>query len=204
MEPSAAPILTDAHLARLSRDGNRRAFELLAQRWSGRLHRFIRRMVGSDEEARDLCQETLLRAYQRIGRLRRPEGFRAWLHQIALNLCRDRARAVRARPELIGVDDLHQLPAPPALRREDPLARAERADLGRLLEELLAALPPEQRSAILLREFQGLNSREIGGLTGVAAATVRSRIYYGLKTLRGALQKRGIAPEHPGGGGEPA
>jgi RNA polymerase sigma-70 factor (ECF subfamily) len=65
----------------------------------------------------------------------------------------------------------------------------------------LARIPLEQRNAILLREFEGFNSRQIAAITGVPAATVRSRIYYGLKTLRRLLPEHGVTPQHLRTGG---
>ena len=68
----------------------------------------------------------------------------------------------------------------------------EQISLSRVLEEALDRIPPEQRSAILLREYHGFTSEEIGEIAGVPAATVRTRIYYGLRSMRRALAERGI------------
>ena len=85
--------MTDAQLATLSREGDREAFGLLASRWDRRLFGFLHRLLGDEASAREACQEALLKAYRNIGRLRRPEHFKAWIHQIAINLCRDRGRS---------------------------------------------------------------------------------------------------------------
>jgi RNA polymerase sigma-70 factor (ECF subfamily) len=72
-------------------------------------------------------------------------------------------------------------------------AGAEQASLSGVLGTVLAELPAEQRNAILLKEYQGFTSEEIGEMTGVPAATVRTRIYYGFRTLRKVLGERGVS-----------
>ncbi len=188
--------MTDAQLALLSQRGDRRAFSLLARRWDRGLYRFVRRMVGDAEEARDVCQETLLKAYLNIGRLREPEHFKSWLHQIGLNLCRDRGGLHRDGKGLeiapLEESDAENRPAP----LPSPLQEAERADLAAILEQALARLPEDQRTAILLGEVEGFTSQEIARITGGSASTIRSRIFYGLKALRRMLPEYGITEEH--------
>ncbi len=193
--------MSDTQLTVLSQEGSRRAFGLLAKRQQGALFRFLRRLLGDDEEARDACQETLLKAFLNVGRLREPRHFRSWIHQIALNLCRDRgrgnmkaAKVVRPLPHTGG----GELDAAAAA---GSLAEGQRADLSLVLREALGRLPLEQRTAILLREVQGFNSEEIARITGVPAGTVRSRIYYGLRALRGMLPEYGVAGRPFGEGG---
>jgi RNA polymerase sigma-70 factor (ECF subfamily) len=185
--------LSDAELVALSQDGDVGAFNQLAGRWQSSLYGFVRRTLGDGEDARDVCQEALVKAYTNITRLRDGGKFKSWLHYIALNLCRDRFRSPRARTESLtyeegGAADL----AAPASAPSD--RQAETAMLGGVLDSVLSELPQEQRHSILLREYQGLTSEEIGEIMGVPAATVRTRIYYGLRTMRKALDERGIGP----------
>jgi RNA polymerase sigma-70 factor (ECF subfamily) len=192
--------MTDAQLATLSQSGSREAFGVLAERWNRPLYRFLHRMLGDEEAARDTCQETLLKAYRNLDRLRDPERFKPWLHTIALNACRDRGRSTRLRRlREVGLDESE--PLEPATEDSDPLAEAERRDVGEVLAKALARLPIDQRTAIVLREYQGFNSAEIATLTGVPATTVRSRIYYGLKALRRMLPEHGVTQSHLQDGG---
>ncbi len=186
--------MTDTELAALAKEGNVQAFNRLARRWEAPLFLFIRRMLGNDEDARDACQDAFLKAYQNIGRLRDPVRFKAWLHHIALNLCRDFGRASKVRTAQPFEEGLRQDAT--ARRYVGKVAAtdqaAERSSLAGLLGDLLGRLPDEQRTAILLREYQGFTTTEIAEITGVPPATVRTRIYYGLKGLRRHLGQRGI------------
>ncbi|MBD3334882.1 MAG: sigma-70 family RNA polymerase sigma factor [Candidatus Eisenbacteria bacterium] len=190
---------SDADLVAQSQRGNLEAFNSLALRWNDGLYRFIRRTLGNDEDARDICQEALVKAYQNIGRLRDPEKFRAWIHHIALNLCRDWYRSARRRrePESYDATDRQDGRAlEDADRRWATDHASERRSLGEVLHEIMEGLPLDQRTAILLREYQGFTSQEIAQITGVPAATVRTRIFYGLKSARKMLQERGITTDH--------
>lgn len=188
--------MTDEQLVALTQGGNTQAFNGLAARWEGSLYRFTLRTLGNPEDARDVCQEALLKAYQQIGRLREGGKFKAWVHHIALNLCRDRFRSPARRAETRSIDDEEYKEGALAaeLAAQSPSQiRPERAVLMRTIEEVLGFLPAEQRTAILLREYQGFTSEEIGEITGVPAATIRTRIFYGLKSMRKMLDERGIS-----------
>lgn len=183
--------MTDAELVTLTKEGNLNAFNQLAGRWESSLYGFTRRTLGNAEDARDVCQEALVKAFQNIARLRDGGKFKSWVHYIALNLCRDRFRSPRSKAELLSFDE-STIEDAPALGAEPADALAEQSVLSDVLHSVLEELPQEQRSSILLREFQGFTSEEIGEMMGVPAATVRTRIYYGLKTMRRVLEERGI------------
>jgi RNA polymerase sigma-70 factor, ECF subfamily len=176
---------TDAELVVLSQKGDAEAFNELARHWQAALYRFTRRLLGDGEEARDVCQVTLLRAYQNLPRLRDPAKFKAWVHLIALNLCRDQRRSPRARFETEPFEE-------GASGAAGPERALDRARLAETLDGVLARVSAEQRAAIVLREYQGFSTEEIAEMTGVPAATVRTRIFYGLKAVRAMLRERGI------------
>jgi RNA polymerase sigma-70 factor (ECF subfamily) len=185
--------LTDAELVARSQAGDVAAFNELAARWETALYGFTRRTLGDAEDARDVCQEALVKAYQNIRRLRDGEKFKSWIHYIALNLCRDRFRSPRSRAEHVPFEDEGPDPRGAAASRTERTDHsAEAGSMSALLTAVLDELPAEQRTSIVLREYQGLTSEEIGEIMGVPAATVRTRIFYGLKALRAALRARGI------------
>jgi RNA polymerase sigma-70 factor (ECF subfamily) len=190
--------MSDAELVQLTQSGNLHAFNQLAGRWESSLYGFVRRTLGDAEDARDVCQEALIKAFRNIERLRDGGKFKSWVHYIALNLCRDRFRSPRGRAETVPFEEggfAETGEAPATARSRDTDRLAETTTLSDMLQSVLAELPAEQRTSILLREYQGFTSEEIGEVMGVPAATVRTRIYYGLKTLRRVLQERGIRPE---------
>jgi RNA polymerase sigma-70 factor (ECF subfamily) len=190
---------SDAELVALAQEGDMEAYNSLVRRWDPSLYRFARRLLGNDEDARDVSQEALVKAYLNIRRLRDPGKFKSWVHHIVLNLCRDRYRSPRSRAVTEAYEEgqpgeLTMVTEGPVMAGPD--VSAHRSGLSEILESALDRLPPEQRTAILLREYQGLNSEEIAEVTGVPAATVRTRIFYGLKTVRRILREMGIEGQH--------
>jgi RNA polymerase sigma-70 factor (ECF subfamily) len=83
---------TDEELVARARDGDASSFDVLVRRWERKIRGAIYRIVGSDDDALDLCQETFLKAYRGLGSFKQEARFSSWLYQIALNLCRDRLR----------------------------------------------------------------------------------------------------------------
>lgn len=189
-------LLSDEELVRLTQAGDASAFNRLAARWEGSLYRFVRRVLGNSEDARDVCQEAFVKAYQNLPRLREGAKFKSWVHHIALNLCRDRFRSVKSRGETVSLDDApRDVEARPVGERWHADAAAVAGNLQAVLESLLDAIPAEQKTCLLLREAHGFNSQEIADITGVPAATVRTRIFYGLKAVRRAAEARGLTVE---------
>lgn len=154
-----------------------------------RLFCLARRLCSDPEEARDLVQETFLRAARRPGSLP-PDFDRAegWLVRVLVNLCRDRYRrlAVRRRPEV--VHNLKQ--EPPASPESQAVARAS-------VQAALAHLKPKRRAVIVLRELEGLPVAEVAKLLGMNPGTVRWHHSSGRKELATILQTDPIAT-HPG------
>ncbi len=188
-------ILSDEDLVAMSQEGDMAAFNSLAARWESSLYGLARRSLGNAEDARDACQEALVKAYLNIRRLRERSKFKGWVHHIVFNICRDRFRSAQASAETRpyeegGADELRIAGA--RARAASPERHAETAHAQGVLGDALRRLPAEQRTSILLREYHGFTSEEIGEITGVPAATVRTRIYYGLRAMRKTLRERGI------------
>ena len=176
-----------------SLNGDQRAFGNLAKRWEGSLYRFALRTLGDPDEARDVCQDALIKAYENLPRLREASKFKSWAHHIVLNLCRDRYRKNRGTP--VSLDDSGPLELVQGGAGAASDYGAEQVSRQEMLAEILSGLPEEQRTALLLREYHGMNSKEIAEITGVPAATVRTRIFYGLKGVRKAVTQRGLQME---------
>ena len=183
---------TDEELVALSIGGDVDSFNQLVLRWERPIFALAYRVIGREEEARDVVQETFLRAFRGIGYLRGQAKFSSWVYRIALNLCRDWIRRERRAPILPtpeGVDVI-ELAAEqgPVESIEDLVARN---DISKVVAELMTRLPEEQRTAIVLKEYHGLTFQEIADLQGVPLSTVKTRLYQGLNVLRRHLQQQG-------------
>jgi len=200
---------TDEELVAKSMRGDADSFNELILRWERPIYALAYRQIGREEDARDVCQETFLRAYRALNGFRGQAKFSSWLYRIALNLCRDWLRRERRAPTVQAPDgvDLTELAGAcePSESIEDLVARR---DLSRTVEHAMALLPEEQRTAIILKEYHGLTFQEIADLIGCPLSTVKTRLYQGLTVLRrelvpaGSIAKnatidapRGVPPE---------
>ncbi len=179
---------TDEELVARSIDGDADSFSELIHRWERPIYALAYRTIGREEDARDVCQETFLRAYRALSGFRGQAKFSSWLYRIALNLCRDWVRRERRRPVVQMADDvdLVELAAErePVEQIEDLVARR---DMTRLVQRAMALLAEEQRTAIILKEYHGLTFQEIADLVGCPLSTVKTRLYQGLTVLRREL-----------------
>ncbi len=177
---------TDEALMLAYRDGDATAFELLYQRWRGRLYRFIAHQArGSSDE---LFQDVWLRVVGARGQYEVTAKFSTWLFRIAHNRLIDHYRSqgrdiveFYADPE---DDPAESLPAP---EQEMPAVMLERRQTAQRILDALAELPQPQREAFLLAEESGLSLAEIARITGVGQETAKSRLRYAISRLRQAL-----------------
>ena len=149
---------------------------------------FVYRMTGDAEDARDLAQEVFVRAYRaiRAGKVRRRSGaFSTWLFQIARNAALDALR-YRKRHPTVSLDADLGPGAPPGRERTAP-ETLEARELGRHIAEAVARLPANQRAAIVLSEYRGLDAEAISAILKCSRKTVENRLYRARQTLRRRL-----------------
>ena len=186
-------MTSDEDLVARSIAGDTDSFNQLVKRWERPIYALAYRTLGRDEDARDVTQETFLRAFRSIGGFRGQAKFSSWLYRIALNLCRDWIRQERRAPVVQapeGIDVIEMASEPePGESIEDVVARR---NLSAHVQRAMATLSEEQRSTIILKEYQGLTFQEIADLQGCPLSTVKTRLYQGLTVLRRELDRMGI------------
>ena len=189
---------TDEELVARSIGGDAESFNQLILRWERPIYALAYRTIGREEDARDVCQETFLRAFRALPGFRGQAKFSSGLYRLALNLCRDWIRRERRTgfvqpPEDTDLMDLIAAEEP-SESIEDLVARKDQI---RAIERVMARLPEEQRTAIVLKEYHGLTFQEIADLMGCPLSTVKTRLYQGLSVLRRELAKTQADPKGP-------
>jgi RNA polymerase sigma-70 factor (ECF subfamily) len=183
---------TDEELVARSMRGDADSFNELILRWERPIYALAYRTIGREEDARDVCQETFLRAFRALPAFRGQAKFSSWLYRIALNLCRDWMRRERRAPLVQPPEDVDLMELAAAAEPAESIEElVSRKDLTRLVERAMAKLPEEQRTAIVLKEYHGLTFQEIADLVGCPLSTVKTRLYQGLTVLRRELAKSG-------------
>ena len=184
MEPEAVTL----PIAACQREGSgeRAAFERIMQDYERRVLRIALRLLRHPQDAQDAAQEVFLRLYKHLGRLDGSRGYEAWLFRVTVHVCRDiarrrrRAAGLEEAPELVSCDP----------HAEDRTALAEQRAIVR---RGLGFLGEKERAALVLRDVEGLSTREVAGILGSSENTVRSQISTARLKLReytARLQKR--------------
>ena len=198
MHASGVMTWTDEELVARSRTGDMDSFNQLILRWERPIYALAYRVIGQEEDARDVAQETFLRAFRALPGFKGQAKFSSWIYRIALNLCRDWIRRKRRTPvsQMPEDLDLSELAAERGASEsvEDLVARRE---LSAVVEEVMALLPEEQRTAVILKEYHGMTFQEIADLQGCPLSTVKTRLYQGLSVLRKHLKERTPSPTQP-------
>jgi RNA polymerase sigma-70 factor (ECF subfamily) len=181
---------SDEELVARSIGGDQESFNQLVLRWERPIYALAYRVIGREEDARDVCQETFFRAFRALNGFRGQAKFSSWLYRIALNLCRDWVRKERRTPVVQAPEELEVLEMS-ALREPTPSVEdlVARRELTGIVERAMARLPEEQRTAIILKEYHELTFQEIADLVGCPLSTVKTRLYQGLAVLRRELAK---------------
>jgi RNA polymerase sigma-70 factor (ECF subfamily) len=164
---------SDEVLVEAFQAGDIAAFDDLVRRWDRKIQGAIYRIMGSEEEARDLCQEAFLKAYRALPGFKGEARFSSWLYQIALNLCRDRMRRRKGKT-LVSLDEVSE--GGVSLREAGPSA--------------LEIVEANDR-------YQDLTFQEVAGALGLPVSTVKTRLYRGLQQLRDHLQRQGLQNSAP-------
>ena len=194
---SLAMTSTDEELVARSKGGDADSFNQLILRWERPIYALAYRVIGREEDARDVCQDTFLRAFRALPGFKGEAKFSSWVYRIALNLCRDWMRKQRRAPTMQmpeGVDPIEMASERGPVESIETLV--ERRELSGVVEEAMKLLPEEQRMAIILKEYHGMTFQEIADLQGCPLSTVKTRLYQGLSVLRRHLEKNGrMAPQ---------
>ena len=181
--------LTDEELVARIQGGDSESFNQLVLRWERPMYALAYRVLGREEDARDVCQESFLRAYRALPTFKGQAKFSSWLYRITLNLCRDWIRRYRRTPVVQLAEDVElQEVSANVARPESVETLVARRELSAVVEEAMAELPEEQRTAIILKEYHGLTFQEISDLQSCPLSTVKTRLYQGLAVLRKRLE----------------
>ena len=179
-------------------DGDVNAFETLVKEYEKNVYNLALRMTGNSEDAADMSQEAFIKAYNSLSSFRGDSKFSVWLYRIVSNVCLDYLRS-RTRKPTVSLstenDDGEEVELDIADESQSPELLLDRSLTRDAVRRGLAALPPDHREILLLREIQGLSYEEIAAALDLEAGTVKSRIFRARKKLCSFLIKDGNIPE---------
>ncbi|MGH8456069.1 MAG: RNA polymerase sigma factor RpoE [Stenotrophobium sp.] len=170
---------SDEQLVLRAQKGDKRAFELLVRKYQYKIIQLVSRLVG-DADSQDVAQETFIKAYRALNGFKGNSAFYTWLYRIGINTAKNHLVARNRRPsnQDIDVQDAEQYGHTEQLSDMDtPEAQLLTEEIKTKVAETIAALPPDLRQAITLRELEGLSYEEIAEVMDCPIGTVRSRIF---------------------------
>ena len=178
--------IEDATLVERSRNGDLDAFNQIVRRYQLRVYNLAARILGDRTAAEDVAQDTFVSAYKALARFR-GGSLRAWLLRIASNLCYDRLRSAKRRPEQ-SLDEAMESPGfhVPS-RNPSPEQQAISRELHDHVQRAILGLPFDQRNTIMLVDVQGLSYEEAAEAMDVSMGTVKSRLSRARAAVRDAL-----------------
>jgi RNA polymerase sigma-70 factor (ECF subfamily) len=164
-------------------NGDMNAFHALMSRYQRQVFYAVKAVVFDTEDAKDITQQAFVKAFQKIGRLRKKERFRSWIMTVAMNCARDHLRKKKDECELFeNVHDSGQSVEGIAMSRE----------MVRKVKEAVSKLPHRQRMVLGLRLFREMDFEEISEIMEIKAVTARASFHFGMRNLLKRLKQEGI------------
>lgn len=170
----------DTVLVERVQGGDKRAFDLLVQKYQHKIVNLISRYVSDNAEQLDVAQEAFIKAYRAIGNFRGDSAFYTWLYRIAINTAKNYLVAQSRRPPQSDVDsaDAEQFEIDTRLKdRDTPENELLREEIEQMVYRTIEELPEDLRMAVTLREMEGMSYEEIAQAMDCPIGTVRSRIF---------------------------
>ncbi len=179
MDADKAPD-TDKQLVARVQKGDRHAFDLLVLKYQYKVHAIVSRYIHDFDEVNDVVQEAFIKAYRALGNFRGDSQFYTWLYRIAVNTAKNYLVARNRRPPAydVEVEDAEFYAGSDLLKDIDsPESLYFRDELEKAVDQAIESLPEDLRTAVTLREFEGLSYEDIAAVMDCPVGTVRSRIF---------------------------
>lgn len=181
---------TDRQLVERVQRGDKTAFDVLVRKYQHKIVKLCTRYVHDHAEAQDVAQEAFIKAYRALPRFRGDAAFYTWIYRIAINTAKNHLVSAHRRPvdETVDLQDPDQFEANARLSDNDTPERLLLTDeIKRTVDAAIKALPDELRTAIVLRELEGMSYEEIAQAMECPVGTVRSRIFRAREAIEARL-----------------
>ena len=177
----------DQALVERAQRGDQKAFGMLVEKYQRKLGRLLSRMMRDQTEVEDVVQESFIKAYRALPNFRGDSAFYTWLYRIGINTAKNHLVAMGRRPQAsrdIEIEDAENFEDGDELRTmETPETELMTKEIAKTVNETMMSLPDELRTAISLRELEGLSYEEIATMMNCPIGTVRSRIFRARETI---------------------
>ncbi|MBI4722282.1 MAG: sigma-70 family RNA polymerase sigma factor [Candidatus Stahlbacteria bacterium] len=179
-------LLSDKVLVKRAKSGDFHSFDELVSRYETKVYNLAYRMLGSQDDAKDILQETFISAFKALNNFREKASFSTWIYRIATNACLMKFRT--KEPRVISIDK-EPLVAETIDWSESLSDTLDREELKKVLDKAISSLPKTHRVVFVLRDIEGLSSSEASKVLNISIAAVKSRLHRARLYLREKLSK---------------
>ncbi len=180
----------ESTLIEKSIQGDVASFEKLIVKYNRYVYNIAFRMMGNEEDAKDMSQETLIKAFKAIGQFKMEASFSTWLYRITINVCKDELR--KRKESVLSYDAVlnDESTLKDIIKDEEanPILIYEKVELKSSIESALNKLSEDNKSVVVLKDLLGYSYEEIGEILQIPIGTVRSRLNRSRSTLKNILQ----------------
>ncbi len=171
---------TDQQLVLRVKNGDKQSFDLLVLKYQHKIYGLVRRYIHDDTESQDVTQEVFIKAYRAMGKFRGDSAFYTWLYRIAINTAKNYLVSKNRRPPYsdIDIEDAEYFEGATAMQANNsPEQELFKNELEKVVYSSIEQLPADLKTAVMLREFDGMSYEQIADIMQCPVGTVRSRIF---------------------------
>ena len=182
--------------------GDEKAFNQLVSLWYKRIYNYCLKQCSHDEIASDITQRTFIAVFRNLSKLKEVRAFKSWIYRIATNFCHEEGRK-RAKAKTVPFTMVRNEEGETVIAEEgeakgmlfNPEMSFRQIELENILFGCLQELPKDQRTVIIMKEYEGMKFREIAEVMSTSENTVKTWLYRGLKLLKAKLEEKNITKE---------
>jgi RNA polymerase sigma-70 factor (ECF subfamily) len=198
--PANANRELDQVLVERAQAGDKKAFGLLVEKYHRKLARLLSRMIRDQTEVEDVVQESFIKAYRALHNFRGDSAFYTWLYRIGINTAKNYLVSLGRKPQVLNdveIEDAENFEGGTDMRSmETPETAMATKQIAQTVKDTVETLPEDLRTAITLRELEGMSYEEIADIMQCPIGTVRSRIFRARETIAEKLRPLLDTPEH--------
>jgi len=173
--------LIDIQLIEECRGGNFNNFRKLVVLTSPLAYSVAFRMLGDEDRAKDVVQETMVTIWQKLKKIKTAEVYKTWIYRIVINKCYDEMRRRKRNPEFVTDDQTWGLISNKI--SEDPSEDLENKETAKIIRVLTEKLSAKQKAVFVLSDLEGMSNDEISEITGIAKTAVKANLYHARKSI---------------------
>jgi RNA polymerase sigma-70 factor (ECF subfamily) len=179
--------LIDIQLIEECKGGNFNNFRKLVELSSPFAYSVAFRMLGDEDEAKDVVQETMVTIWQKLKKIKTAEVYKTWMYRIVVNKCYDEMRKRKRNPEFVTDEQTWQLISNRI--SESPSTALENNETSKIIRMLTEKLSIKQKAVFVLSEIEGMSNDEISGITGISKSAVKANLYHARKSISEKIEK---------------